>query len=277
MDGQPSRTAWYAANARAWHQQADDEPRIFCDPFAVQILGKPAVPVTEFDQGLDENLIRRRRLFVNGRSAFADELIGTAIAEGVDQVVMLGAGWDTTAHRVARKHHGVRCFEVDHPLTQEMKRHQLADVGMPVPDELTFVGVDFESSTTTLTDALADAGLDRTRGAVFGCLGVVPYLTRSAVEDMLGCVAAHGRSKLVLDYFLPLASAQLQERADRVAAAGEPWVSLFEPSAMREVLERLGFSRITDLSASDLLAGYGVESTAVSEDAGPHLVHAYTV
>ena len=95
--------------------------------------------------------------------------------------MILGAGLDTTAYR--NTHEEVRFFEVDHPDTQEWKMRRLSEVGIAIPSSLTFAPIDFERST--LAAGLAKAGLDRTRSALFIWLGVVMYLTRTSVEDVL--------------------------------------------------------------------------------------------
>ncbi len=50
-----------------------------------------------------------------------------AITEGCKQVVILGAGYDTLARRLHRKHPEVRFIEMDHPATQKMKRQALGE------------------------------------------------------------------------------------------------------------------------------------------------------
>ncbi|WP_280245277.1 MULTISPECIES: class I SAM-dependent methyltransferase [Nocardia] len=275
--GQPSKTALFVATARARHQM-DDQPRIFTDPLALRILDQSAWVSAGFDEGQSEELVRQRRLFIAARSRYADDTIAAATAAGTDQVVILGAGLDTTAYRHPSTH--VRFFEVDHPDTQDYKRHRLAHADIPIPASLTFVPVDFERST--LADALAEAGLDRMRRTLFIWLGVVMYLTRQSVDDTLRYIADGGPSELVFDYFYPLASpddptsAQLQNRAALVAAAGEPWKTYFTADEIRTVLLSFGYHHIEDHPASQLLATYGVCATARPSESGPHLVHACT-
>ncbi|MGW4719686.1 class I SAM-dependent methyltransferase [Nocardia sp. NPDC004260] len=274
--GQPSRTAMFVARARATHQVAD-EPRIFTDPLAVRILD-PASSSAEFDQQQSDDLVRSRRLFIAARSRFADCTVAEAIAGGTDQVVILGAGLDTTAYRQSST--GVRFYEVDDPVTQEYKRTRLGHAGIPIPASLTFVPVDFEQDT--LAGALAQAGLDRTRSTLFVWLGVAVYLTRPAVVDTLRYIAS-GPAQLVFDYFYPLdsapgdpTSAQLHNRARLVAAAGEPWRTFFTAEEIRSLLLSLGYRHVEDRSASELLATYGWRLSARPTNSGPHLIHACT-
>ncbi|MBF6302470.1 class I SAM-dependent methyltransferase [Nocardia amamiensis] len=266
------------AHARAYHQIAE-EPRVFTDPFAIPILGESVMTETYVDHGLDPELVRHRRLFIAARSRFADDTVAAAIVRGTDQVVILGAGLDTTAYRHSNTN--VQFYEVDHPTTQEWKRRRLSQAGIAIPDALTFVPADFEN--TTLAAGLAGAGLDSNRSAVYVWLGVAVYLTRASVDGTLRYIASHGKSELVFDYFYPIAAtphdptaAQLQARANRVAEAGEPWLTFFTSDEVRDSLVSVGYSRVEDRSATELLTFYGVPTDAPASNAGPHLVHCGT-
>lgn len=276
--GRPSETARAIAHIRAYHQIAD-KGTIFSDPLAASILGEPVLHETELDSGLDPEVVRRRRLYIAARSRFADDCVTAAIARGTDQVVILGAGLDTTAYR--NTHTNVRFYEVDQPDTQNWKRRRLSESGIAVPDSLTFVPVDFDKSS--LADGLAEAGLDRARSAVFIWLGVSVYLTRTAVDDTLRYIADHTAAEVVFDYFYPVASAphepttdQLQARAESTARLGEPWRTFFIADEIRAILRVLGYRHVDDRSGSELVATYDDREVAHPAHSGPHVVHACT-
>lgn len=136
------------------------------------------------------------------RSAFAEERLYAAIARGVRQVVILGAGYDTFAYRQPAGFEDVRIFEVDAPPTQAHKREMLARGGVPVPANVRFAPIDFERSS--LGDGLRAAGLDAAQPAIFTWLGVMVYLTRDAAEGVLRFVGSlpHG-SEIVFTFSLP--------------------------------------------------------------------------
>jgi methyltransferase (TIGR00027 family) len=127
------------------------------------------------------------RLFIAARSRFAEENLATAVARGVRQYVVLGAGLDTFAHRNPFTEQGLRVFEVDYPATQAWKQRRLADAGLISPASLTFAPVDFERQT--LADGLAAAGFDAAAPAFFSWLGVAVYLTRTAIRETLAFIA----------------------------------------------------------------------------------------
>lgn len=260
-DGGPSRTALATARARAYHQIAD-RPRILTDPLAARLLG-----VTADELAGPDTPDRPRRLFFAARARFAEDRVAAAVASGVAQVVILGAGLDTFAYR--NPHPDLRVFEVDHPATQVWKRERLAAAGIDRPEAVTFVPVDFE--TSTLTSGLETAGFRRTRPAVFVWLGVVFYLTPDAAQATLEYVAGQARPvEVIFDYLQPAATDEdrthLRERADRLAAAGEPWFSCFTPEDIAGRLRALGFTDVDDHAAADLVAGYLAASAAFEQD-----------
>lgn len=260
------------ARARAYHQLAD-EPRIFTDPLAVLIVGgEAAARDNEFDRGVDPEFARRRRLFLATRSRFADDTVAEAVAAGIRQVVILGAGMDTAAYR--NQHPDMRYFEVDHPDTQRWKRNRLAETGIDVPPTLTFTPVDFHRDS--LADGLARAGFDRTAGAAFVWLGVLVYLELDAIRDTLRYMGTQGGGSVaVFDYSYPPDAAQ-QARGQRVARAGEPWVSFFTAEQMRAELESAGFTEIDDRAATAAMAAYTGDLATTPALSGPHLVRART-
>lgn len=276
MDNEgPSRTALTTAYARAYHHIAD-RPRILADPLAARLLGVTVDELTELgrpaadrpggDVGAEILRLgvgdRPRRLFFAARARYAEDRVAAAVAAGLRQAVILGAGLDTFAYR--NPHPDLRVFEVDHPATQAWKRQRLAGSGIDRPERLTFVPVDFE--TDTLSTRLDAAGFSRTDPAVFVWLGVVFYLTPDASRATLEYIAGQSAPVEVVFDYLQLAGteeerAQMRARAHRAAAIGEPWFSYFTPEDIAAQLRTLGFTDVEDRSAADLVAGYLDESS----------------
>lgn len=213
-----------------------------------------------------------RRLFANSlrahlavRSRLAEDTLATAIADGVRQYVVLGAGLDTFALRNTEP--GLRIFEVDFPATQSWKRRRLQEVGIAEPPNLTFVPIDFERQE--LGQTLSAAGFDRNAPSFFSWLGVVPYLEEDAIWRTLGWVASVvGRGGgIVFDYAAPPAPWNLPVRAlmalfkARVAAAGEPLKTFIDPTRLLPQLTKLGFTRVQDYDRLALNRSYFVERT----------------
>ena len=270
--GQPSRTAFAAAAHRASHQLLEGG-RVFADPLATVLLGAPQASLTGDNAKLPA--ARGMRLFIAARSRFAEESLAAAVARGVRQYVVLGAGLDTFAHRNPFAELGLRVFEVDYPATQAWKQRRLAEAGLTSPPSLTFAPVDFERQT--LAEALADAGFDADAPAFFSWLGVVVYLTRDAVLQTLGFIASLPGGEVVFDYGMPLTSfvkaedrARQADRARRAAAMGEPWITRFEPLELAATLRGLGFDALEDLGPAEIARRFFGASRR--DGAGGHLM-----
>jgi methyltransferase (TIGR00027 family) len=270
-----SRTAERAAMRRAAHQLFD-RPLVHEDPLALRMVAEADLAALRADPNAAADS-RALRAFLAVRSRLAEDALADAVARGVRRYVVLGAGLDTFAYR--NGHAGVRVFEVDHPDTQAMKRRRLADAGIAVPDDVTYVAIDF--ATDALGPTLRAAGVEAP--AFFAWLGVTPYLEPDTVLATLEAVAPFtaGGGGIVFDYGVPAASLSPERRrafemlAARVAAAGEPFRSAFDPSALRATLERIGFVTIDDVAADELNARYFVGRTdGLAIMGGAHLLTA---
>jgi methyltransferase (TIGR00027 family) len=277
--GQPSRTALAAAAHRAAHQVLE-RGRILSDPLAVRILGADGEEAIR--RAAADPSSRRLRLFIAVRTRIAEDALAAAVARGVRQVVVLGAGLDTYAYR-GTADSSVRIFEVDHPATQDWKRRRLADAAITPPPALTFVPLDFERET--LGAGLGRAGFDPNQRTFFTWLGVVPYLTERSVLATLRYLAGlPGGADVVFDYATaPSSAAEAERAADhaalaaRVASAGEPFKSHFSTEQLLATLDRLGFSDVEDWGPVQIRARYFPNHRGSSGSEGGHVLRAATV
>jgi len=240
---------------RAAHQLMDHPP-VLNDPIAVRIVGQDFARDMERAQ---HKVARDFRAFMAVRSRFVEDQLAQAVARGLTQYVVLGAGLDTFAWR--NPFPALRVFEVDFPATQEWKRQMVAEAGLDLPAELTFVPLDFEHQT--LAAGLTESGLDAGLPAFFGWLGVVPYLTLDAFRATIRDIARMpGGSGVGFDYGLspkvlgPLHRLALKALSDRVAAAGEPFKLLLTPEEVERELRDAGFKRIEQRNSRELNALY---------------------
>ena len=245
---------------RAAHQLYDQQPLVFADPLALRILPEEArVELRKREEAERSHpFALGMRAFMCARSRFAEDALERAIAGGVRQYVVLGAGLDTYAGRSL--HTDLRIFEVDHPATQVWKRHRLEQGGIQVPGSVTFVPVDFEREQ--LMERLAVSGFDHSASAFCSWLGVVPYLTREAAEGTLRALGALPRgSGVAFDYAVarsalsPMQQEAFDWLAERVARAGEPFRLGFEPVELRELLRACGFTRVEELDGEPSMSG----------------------
>lgn len=255
----PSRTAIAVAVARAAHQTAD-RPPLFPDPFAVRIIGPRARAALEAGRASRGAFASVLRAVLAVRARVAEDTMAEAVANGVRQYVVLGAGLDTFALRNTNP--ALTIFEVDHPNTQAWKRKRIADEGLVVPPTLRFVPVDFTKDD--LATELRRAGLRADLPTFFSWLGVVMYLEPDAIRTTLRTVAEYvgATGGIAFDFIAPPRPSQLVLRfilwlrALRVASIGEPWRSLIKPADAELWLREAGFANITLLGPQQLTERY---------------------
>ena len=196
------------------------------------------------------------------RTTFFDAQTQASIAGGVRQVVILAAGYDGRALRFA--HPDVRFFEVDLPGTQADKRCRLEDARADVTN-VAFVPADL--TTDDLPPLLAAAGFIAGAPALFTCEGLLTYLTRAHVEQLLRSVhaAAAPSSVFACNFHVRPPDAGLRARAGRAAvdlllrAIGEPRRSVFAPGDPEALLSSSGWVIDTRIEADhEPDHGYGV-------------------
>jgi methyltransferase (TIGR00027 family) len=253
-----SVTALRAAMRRAAHQIMDD-PKVFSDSLALLIVGVKNQSVQQLDPRLLEqtSIESRYRAFLVARSRYVEDTLQIAIKNGVSQYVILGAGLDTFAYRNPYPDDVLHVFEVDHPTTQSWKQERLMEAGISIPKTLTFSPVNLE--TETLEEGLRRAAFDTGKCTFFSWLGVTSYITSSAVTSTLRFVASMpAGSRIVFDYMIspsllnPTARDVFDNLAYRVALAGEPFQTFFDPSLLKNNLQAIGFGQIEDLGPKEL-------------------------
>ena len=261
-DTRPSVTAQHVALRRAAHQLLDD-PKVFDDPIALRIIGKEDASALQADSRQFEAtpLSPYLRAFVAARSRYAEDELALGVRRGVRQYVILGAGLDTFAYRNPHPQGVLHVFEVDYPSTQTWKRACLDEVGIALPDDLTFGPVDFE--TQTLEEGLRAAGYDPGKSTFFSWLGVTEYLTTEAVMATLRFIAsAPMGSGVVFDYMIapslltPAQRSSFDTLERRVASAGEPWQAFFDPGLLTRDLQAMGFGYVKDKGPGEINARY---------------------
>jgi methyltransferase (TIGR00027 family) len=195
------------------------------------------------------------------RTAVIDDAVRTAVAGGARQLVVLGAGFDGRAHRMAELA-DVVVFEVDHPSTQRLKQHKAKN--LPVrAREIRYAACDFER--VSLADALASVRFDQCAESVWIWEGVTMYLPADAIShtlDVTSRMSAPG-SHLITTYLTP----ELTQRGGWVGRVGarslgtlsEPIRFTTTPEHMHELLEARCLSPLSDVMPSAVASRYGAE------------------
>ncbi|MES4827468.1 class I SAM-dependent methyltransferase [Streptomyces anthocyanicus] len=184
-------TAVGVARVRALESEREDA--LFRDPLAQAFAAAgglwPSSPPLP-----DDEAARRRRLAVAFsivvRTKFLDDLLEHATASGVRQVVLLGAGMDSRAFRMAWPE-GTRLFEVDTPAPLEFKASVLRQERAVAHCERITVTVDLREDWPS---ALAAAGHDAAIPTAWIGEGLLIYLPEAAVELLLARIGEQSAS-----------------------------------------------------------------------------------
>ena len=132
----------------------------------------------------------------SARATFVDAAIERYLP-GVEQFVELGAGYDTRTVQLQHNHR-IRCFEVDLPKTQRLKRELLSQCAVDTSG-VTFISANF--LTDNWLDNLVKSRFDPRKPTFFLWEGVTYYLSREAMEKTFRTIASSAPgSVLVFDY-----------------------------------------------------------------------------
>ena len=270
LEGQPSRTAMGAAAHRAIHQIVD-AGRVLSDPLAGALRGGGAVTRGAWAEQRPQD--RGLRFFIAARSELAEAKLAEAVEQrGVRQLVLLGAGLDTFAYRNPFRDR-LTVYEIDYPSTQQWKIGRLSAANIAAPSSVHFVPVDFEH--TSFLAALSEAGFAPDKRSFFTWLGTVPYLTGEAVSATLHSVGVlPGGAEIVFDYAEAVepdapGADGLRDLATRVAAAGEPFLTWFDPEQLAADMEVAGFAYREDFNVRQLAERHsGPDTVAARARAG---------
>jgi methyltransferase (TIGR00027 family) len=261
---QSSLTAIGIAVVRAIESAKPEGERICYDPYARQFVSSAIYHLVSFFDRLGYGEMRGPGVmgFLVARERHIDEILQACLADGIRQLVILGAGYDARAYRFEALMEGVQVFEVDHPATQQVKLGKLVKIFGHKPEHVVYVPVDF--NTQTLEERLAASGYNQDLKTLFIWQGVTQYLTREAVDSTLRFVAQHSApgSTIVFDYmYTSLLDGSVNHgevskmRRDRWMS-GEALAFGFPEGTIQAYLEQRGFERIQDANHTFLHEAY---------------------
>lgn len=268
QDSAPSKTAEVVCFFRALERRRQE--RIVDDPYAHLFLGRSltaALRAAEAAGSLGEvpaRFLPGLAAFVIARHRYIDDTLELALAVGgrarCEQVVVLGAGYDTRAYRFAKQLAGRPVFEIDFPSTSRRKDDLVRKHARDLPGTVVRrVEVDFLNET--FDGPLLRAGFQKGARTFFIWEGVSMYLTRASVKQTFALVRALGGSELCADFWFLLDSPDLRAAAHRLSAnflqlLGEPVLFGIHPEDLPPFLQTLGFDVADVATAADLRARY---------------------
>ena len=266
-------TAQGVAKQRLIESLAKPDRRIIYDPYAKNfVLGANIIKLmghrlsvwlgNKIIPGMHEHLISRTR--------YIDDLIEESTFANIEQYVILGAGYDSRAHRL-KLPSKLKIFEVDQSEVQELKRLRLP-YNIPNRENITYVDIDFNHKS--LKEELINAGFDQNKSTIFTLEGVSQYISREALDATLKEVAdlnPNSNSKIFISYVNKLLKEDSKacfgkgyskpEKAvsfitNSAAKMGEPWISFYSAEEIESILSQNNFTLIENKTLADLNSKY---------------------
>ena len=259
-------TALGAATCRLIEQFQPEETRLFTDPVVKDLVGTPIRVLMQFES-LRKFTIKQTDVIMPGiygaqicRTRFIDDAVQAALSQGIAQVVILGAGFDTRPYRLAGMER-VKVLEVDLPSVQEDKKKRLQKHFGRLPEQVTFVPIDFD--TQSLEAVLTGTAFDPSRPVVFVWEGVTQYLSEEAVRRTLAFVGKSAPGGiLVFTYVLKSIIERhsdipgAEKLMEVVAKRGAPWLFGLEPSSVASFLKPFHLHLLADIGNAEYQASY---------------------
>jgi methyltransferase (TIGR00027 family) len=275
-----SRTALATSLMRALHSRTAPAPLID------DKWGDHLVPEA-MRHAMPETALRANAAYADVivRARYAEDALAAALLVGTDQYVIIGAGFDSFAHRRPADAHALSIYEVDHPATQGLKRQRLQACGVAESSTLHYVAADL--SQEDLGAALARSSFQPGRPTFFSWLGVTMYLSREANLAALRAIAACAApgSELVFTYvddavFEPghAANEAFGALRQHVASVGEALLSGFDPATLSAQLWEAGFQQLEDLNGDEMVARYDASGVnGLQSNSAAHIARARVI
>ena len=267
-------TAQGVAKQRLIETIAGPDKRVINDPYADNFMmgaGLMKLMGHKLNVWLAKKLAPGFHEHIISRTRFIDDLIEKSATEGAEQYVILGAGYDSRAHRLELPS-SLKIFEVDQPEVQDRKRSKIPKE-LPNSENVTYVTVDFAHQS--LTERLLNSGFDRTKSTVFTLEGVTQYISKEAFNSTMkemsrlcqktSSIFALSFVNELLNknpedcfgrgYLNPEKKANLIKKLS-AKAAGEPWISFYSTEEIEGLLSKNGYSIKENVTLEDLNSLY---------------------
>ena len=266
-------TAQGVAKQRLIETIAGPDKRVINDPYADSfVIGSGFMKLMghKLNAWLSEKLAPGFHEHLIARTKFIDELIEKSAINGIEQYVILGAGYDSRAHRLELPS-SLKIFEVDQPEVSDNKLAKLPKE-LPNSENVTYVNIDF--SYQSLTEQLIGAGFDQKKSTIFTLEGVSQYITKEAVSSTIKELASLTRDTNSI-FFMSYVDELLDKNPEACfgegypnpakkaslikglsAKVGEPWISFYNGAEIEDLLSQNGYSIEENVTLEDLNSLY---------------------
>lgn len=265
----PSKMAEGIAMQRFGESNKPEDERICYDPYAIHFISPEIIEFGMKHPDEAKELIKNtERRFpglsssIMARVRYFDDFVEKSIEEGLEQLVILGAGYDTRAYRIGGLKKNIMVFEVDHPNTQSFKTRKIKEIFGSTPDYVVYVPVDFE--TEKFGEKLLDNGYNSLKKTLFVLEGLVMYIPPEAVAEIFSFIMENsGKGSMVIFDYYPQSvvdgtcKLEVGENIrNHLIELEEPLQFGIEEEDVEDFLEEFGFSHIQNITSDDYKNAY---------------------
>lgn len=201
------------------------------------------------------------------RKAFFENNVRNSIKDGAEQVLILGAGYDTIGYRLSKEFPKVKFFEIEEPATANIKIEGLRKLGAAdnhfvLPEDL---------GKKKLSEVFeANSNWDKNKKTIITAEGLLQYLDPGSVADLFReCYKNSGEdSRLAFTYVgsrsdgRPDAGPRSGLMLFLLKVGGEPWLWSTTDEDLKKLLNDTGWEYSSELTGSEKKRG--IEYFAVS-------------
>jgi len=264
-----SRTAQYMALFRALETERDASDKLFSDHYAIHFLEAKL----RFAARMSKYSIIRKYICNTiqkkipgalssgiARTKYIDDLLQSTVANGVTQVIILGAGFDTRALRLDFLE-SIPVIEIDHPNTSNFKTETYKSRIGNLSKNIEFYQIDFNKQS--LEELAAQHNFDFTKPTTVIWEGVTNYLTEDAIKSTFSFIAKFTTNSYVIFTYVHkkilenpgsfLGGEKLLENLDKLE---EKWTFGFRPEELSNYLKQFGILLLEDMGATEYRAKY---------------------
>jgi methyltransferase (TIGR00027 family) len=240
--------ARWSAGAKAFELSLPPEKRIIDDPLAPYYAGAVGMKMVAAMQTINPSI--RKAIVLRAR--YMDDYSRRSLQDGFEQVVLLGAGYDSRFLRI-KEFRSIRIFELDLESTQQIKKALTRRLCGGLPENVTYVSLDF--SKDSVRQKLMAAGFQKEKRTLFIWEGVTLFLNEAILAETLGHLVEMGKGNRVVFDFVPpeLVDDATDYQGNRkliqlCAAIKEPLTFGCRPEKMKEILKGVGLDKINIVS-----------------------------
>jgi len=273
-----SRTAQYMALFRAVESNRREKSRLFYDPFAISFLDRDLRLLANLSKIAILQDVIPTIIHLNGvgaissgiaRTKYIDDKLEMTVQEGIKQVIILGAGFDTRALRLESLKN-IPVLEIDHPSTSNFKIVRLRTSFQYLPKKVSYCQANFQEQTLDEIADLYKINFDLPTTIIWE--GVTNYLSVESVSQTFQFTRKFSESLSIIFTYIdkkvleaPESFEGTQKLFKRLRQDEEVWSFGFLPEELPSYVKQYGLSLIEDLNATEYRKRYMPERKSISK------------